>query len=89
MTIRINIIHRKTSKHDRPDTWPYTISHTSEMLLMKLQAFLVEICYLNSLQIQSAMNMVQHQAARPYGGCCLTAGDSTAPVPHTSQPEAT
>lgn len=88
MSIKITAIQRKTLKHDEPDTWPYTISHSSEMLLMKLQAFLAEICYLNSLQIQSAMTMLQHQAARPDGGCCLTAGDSTAPVPHTPQLQA-
>lgn len=88
MTIKITVIQRKTLKHDEPDTWPYTISHISEMLLMKLHTFLAEIYYLNSLQIQSAMTMLQDQAARPDGGCCLAAGDSTAPVPCTPQPEA-
>lgn len=44
---------------------------------------LVEICYLNSLQIPLAMNMLQYQATRPDGECFLTSGDSLAPAPHT------
>lgn len=43
----------------------------------------VDMCYLNSLQIPSAVNMPQHQATRPDGECFLTSGDSSAPAPHT------
>lgn len=58
------------------------------MLLTNLQAFffLIEIFYLKSLQIPSAMNMLQHQATRPDGERFLTSGDSPAPAPRT-EPE--